>query len=183
VTSLHHVIKIAAPADGADHAAGLARMLPNLLVRKTRLFQYLSLACKACRLTKKNSGSSGISSPAQRPSLKVGKVFHIAQTRSVNASTLEHDRDAIIRRPSRTCTFQGDAEPSKAKGHNVHAPRSAPMGAVALCPACGGETSIRLIEPMDVQGVECRTFECKQCHERQSFIVARVNEITHVMRH
>jgi hypothetical protein len=73
--------------------------------------------------------------------------------------------------------------PSQAKGYNVHAPQSAPTGAVALCPACGGETSIRLIEPMNAQGVERRTFECRQCHERQAFIVARVSEITHVMRH
>jgi hypothetical protein len=65
----------------------------------------------------------------------------------------------------------------------VHAPQSAPTGVVALCPACGGETSIRLIEPLNAQGVERRTFECKQCHERQAFIVARVSEITHVMRH
>jgi hypothetical protein len=36
---------------------------------------------------------------------------------------------------------------------------------------------------MDVQGVERRTFECKQCHDRQAFIVARASEITHVMRH
>jgi hypothetical protein len=106
-------------------------------------------------------------------------VFHIAQTRSVNASRLEHDRDAI-RRPNRTCTFQGDADPSKARGYNVHAPRSAPLGAVAQCPACGGETSIKLIQPMSAQRVERRTFECKQCHERQVFIVARVNEITHI---
>jgi hypothetical protein len=160
----------------------LPAMLPNLWSGK-RGYSSTSRSRARRAVLRKNSGSSGTSIPAQRPSLKVGEVFHIAQTRSVNASTLEHDRDAIIRRPSRTCTFQGDAEPSKAKGHNVHAPRSAPMGAVALCPACGGETSIRLIEPMDVQGVECRTFECKQCHERQSFIVARVNEITHVMRH
>jgi hypothetical protein len=65
----------------------------------------------------------------------------------------------------------------------VHAPQSVPMGVLGLCPACGGETSIRLIEPMNAQGVERRTFECKQCHERQAFIVARVNEITQVMRH
>ena len=65
----------------------------------------------------------------------------------------------------------------------MHAPQSAPMGVLGLCPACGGETSIRLVAPTNVQGVERRTFECKQCHERQAFIVARVNEITHVMRH
>jgi hypothetical protein len=65
----------------------------------------------------------------------------------------------------------------------VHAPQSAPMGVLGLCPACGGETSIRLIEPMDVQGVERRTFECKQCHERQAFIVARVSGVTYMMRH
>jgi len=65
----------------------------------------------------------------------------------------------------------------------VHAPQSAPMGVQGLCPACGGETSIRLIKPMDVQGVERRTFECKQCHERQAFIVARVSEVTYMMRH
>jgi hypothetical protein len=63
----------------------------------------------------------------------------------------------------------------------VHAPQSAPMGALGLCPACGGEASIGLIEPMRAQGVERRTFECKQCHERQAFIVARVNETIHVM--
>ena len=62
-------------------------------------------------------------------------------------------------------------------------PGSAPVGVLALCPACGGETSIRLIEPVSSQGVELRTFECKQCHDRQAFIVARVSEITHVMRH
>jgi hypothetical protein len=65
----------------------------------------------------------------------------------------------------------------------VHAPQSAPMGVLGLCPACGGETSIRLIEPMDTRGIERRTFECTRCHERQAFIVARVSEITHVMRH
>jgi hypothetical protein len=65
----------------------------------------------------------------------------------------------------------------------MHAPQSAPMGVLGLCPACGGETSIRLIEPMDVQGVERRTFECKECHERQAFIVTRASKITHVMRH
>ena len=96
---------------------------------------------------------------------------------------LEPDRDAISRRPSRTCTFQGDAERSTAKGCNVHALRSVPMGVLGQCPACGGETSIRLIEPMTAQGVERRTFECKQCHERQAFIVARVSEVPHVMRH
>jgi hypothetical protein len=114
---------------------------------------------------------------------KIGKVVNIAQTRLVNgAQAHEHDRDAIIRRPIRTCTFQGDAERSKAKGCNVHAPQSAPMGALGLCPACGGETSIRLIEPMSARDLERRTFECKQCHERQAFIVARVNETIHVMR-
>jgi hypothetical protein len=65
----------------------------------------------------------------------------------------------------------------------MHAPQSAPMGALGLCPACGGETSIRLIEPLDAGDVERRTFECKACRERQVFIVSRVNEITHVMRH
>jgi hypothetical protein len=59
----------------------------------------------------------------------------------------------------------------------VHAPRSAPMGVLGLCPACGGETSIRLIDPMNAQGIERRTFECKTCHKRQAFIVACVNEI------
>jgi hypothetical protein len=65
----------------------------------------------------------------------------------------------------------------------MHAPQSAPMGVLGLCPACGGETSIRLIEPMDSRDVERRTFECKACRERQVFIVSRVNEITHVMGH
>ena len=64
----------------------------------------------------------------------------------------------------------------------MHAPQSAPMGVLGLCPACGGETSIRLVEPMNARGVERRTFECKQCHERQAFIVARVGETTHVVR-
>jgi hypothetical protein len=135
------------------------------------------------RSYEKTQGRAALETRLNARVFKIGEVFHIAQTRSVNGSRLEHDRDAIIRRPSRTCTFQGDAEPSKAKGHNVHAPRSVPMGAVALCPACGGETSIRLIQPMNAEGVERRTFECKQCHERQAFIVARVNEIAHVMRH
>jgi hypothetical protein len=115
--------------------------------------------------------------------LQIGEVVDIAQTRSFNGRRLEHDRDAIARRPSRTCTFQGDAERSNAKGHNVHAPKSAPTGVLGLCPACGGKTSIRLIEPVNAQGVERRTFECQACHERQAFIVARVNEPTHVMRH
>jgi hypothetical protein len=57
------------------------------------------------------------------------------------------------------------------------------MGALGLCPAFGGETSIRLIEPMDARDVERRTFECKACRERHVFIVSRVNEITHVMGH
>jgi hypothetical protein len=64
----------------------------------------------------------------------------------------------------------------------VHAPQSAPMGVLGLCPVCGGETSIRLVEPMNVRGVERRTFECNQCHERQAFIVARLGETTHVVR-
>ena len=64
----------------------------------------------------------------------------------------------------------------------MHAPQSAPMGVLGLCPACGGETSIRLVEPMNARGVERRTFECKQCHERQAFIVARVGETTDVVR-
>jgi hypothetical protein len=62
-------------------------------------------------------------------------------------------------------------------------PQSAPMGVLGLCPACGGETLIKLTEPIDTRGVERRTFECTRCHERQAFIVARVREITHVMRH
>jgi hypothetical protein len=65
----------------------------------------------------------------------------------------------------------------------MHAPQSAPMGVLGLCPACGGETSIRLIEPMDARDVERRTFECITCRERQVFIVSRVNEITHTIRH
>jgi hypothetical protein len=72
---------------------------------------------------------------------------------------------------------------SEAKGYNVHAPQSVPLGVLGLCPACGGETSIRLIEPMNTQGLERRTFECKACHERQAFVVAHVNESTHAMRH
>jgi hypothetical protein len=55
------------------------------------------------------------------------------------------------------------------------------MSVLGLCPACGGETSIRLIQPMNAPGVERRMFECKQCRERQAFIVARAGEITHVM--
>jgi hypothetical protein len=51
------------------------------------------------------------------------------------------------------------------------------MGVLGLCPACGGETSIRLIEPMNAQGVELRTFECKACREGQAFIVARASEL------
>jgi hypothetical protein len=65
----------------------------------------------------------------------------------------------------------------------MHAPQSAPMDARGLCPACGGETSIRLIEPVDARDVERRTFECKACGERQVFIVSRVNNITHAMGH
>ena len=65
----------------------------------------------------------------------------------------------------------------------MHAPQSAPIGVLGQCLACGGETSIRLIEPLNAQGIELRTFECKQCHEQQAFIVARVSEMTHVMQH
>jgi hypothetical protein len=53
VTSLHHLIKITAPADGADQAAGLARDAAESVVRKKLLFEYLSLACKTRGLTKK----------------------------------------------------------------------------------------------------------------------------------
>jgi hypothetical protein len=65
----------------------------------------------------------------------------------------------------------------------VHAPNSTPKGVLGRCPTCGGETAIRLIEPMNARGIERRTFECRACHERQAFIVARVSEVTHVMRH
>jgi hypothetical protein len=90
---------------------------------------------------------------------------------------------SIVRRPSRTCTFQGDAGRSAAKGYNVHSRQSAPTGILGRCPACGGETSIRLVEPMNTRGIERRTFECRACPERQAFIVARVSEMTTVMRH
>jgi hypothetical protein len=36
---------------------------------------------------------------------------------------------------------------------------------------------------MSDHGVERRTFECKQCNERQAFIVARASQTTDVMRH
>jgi hypothetical protein len=62
-------------------------------------------------------------------------------------------------------------------------PDRPPMGVLGLCPACGVETSIRLVEPADALGFERRTFECRACHERQAFIVARVSETTGVMRH
>ena len=64
----------------------------------------------------------------------------------------------------------------------MHAPQSAPIGVLGLCPACGGETSIRLIVPTNAPRVERRTFECKACHERQAFVVARVSETTHMTR-
>jgi hypothetical protein len=121
-------------------------------------------------------------SPAQRPSFMLGKWSILYRLGWFNGPRLEHDRDVIIRRPSRTCTFQGDAA-FQAKGYNVHASESAPTGARGLCPACGGETSIRLIAPTNAHGVERRTFECKQCHARQAFIVARENGTTHLMRH
>jgi hypothetical protein len=85
VTSLHHhLIKITAPADGADYAAGLPAMPPNLWSGRRG---YLSTSRSRARraVLRKNSGSSGTRSPAQqRPNLKAGEVFHIAQTRSVS---------------------------------------------------------------------------------------------------
>jgi hypothetical protein len=65
----------------------------------------------------------------------------------------------------------------------MHAPQSAPMGVLGICRACGAETSIRLIEPMDARDLERRTFERKACRERHVFIISRVNEITRVMGH
>jgi hypothetical protein len=118
----------------------------------------------------------------------------MAQTRLVNGPTLEHNQDAIIRRLSRLVLSKERRSVPLAKGYNVYAPQSAPMGVLGLCPGCGGETAIRLVaptnalrlvEPMNARS-ERRTFECKACHERQAFIVVRVGEtirVTRVIRH
>ena len=115
--------------------------------------------------------------------LKLGKCSILHRLDRSTGPRLEHDRDAAQDVRAALVLSKETQSPPKRKNTTCMPPQSAPLGVAALCPACDDETSIRLIEPMNAQGVERRTFECKQCHERQAFIVARVSEITHVMRH
>ena len=121
--------------------------------------------------------------PRSTAELHVGEVVNIVQTRLVQRAQARARSRCHHKTSEPHLYFPRRRRAFQAKGYNVHASESAPTGARGLCPACGGETSIRLIAPTNAHGVERRTFECKQCHARQAFIVARENGTTHLIRH